>query len=189
MTYTIKGLKTWDTHDGGGWQVSLYANGKRIAEVTQRGHGGPLWWEFKPVDAHALVAFGASQGVSDFLDGNFVKFDTDADSALCEMVDDLEHKREMKRWCKTKVVFRFPQDEEGKYRTIKCAHYTESVRRKMVERYGPDVIIMNKVVTTAEEDAIVQSACDRANASGDGMTDDDIQTLTDDLNALNGIAG
>jgi hypothetical protein len=41
----------------------------------------------------------------------------------------------------------------------------------------------------AAQDAIAQSACDRANVSGAGMTDDDIQDMVDDLNALNGMAG
>jgi hypothetical protein len=154
MTYTIKGLKTWNTHDGGGFQVSLCADGKRIAEVTEGGHGGPLNWAFKPTAARALAAFGTAHGVSDFVSsldrtGAFVKFDTDADMALCQMVEDLERQREMKRWCKTKVVFRFPKDKEGDYHTLKCAHYTESVRRKVVERYGPDVIIMNDSVGAA----------------------------------------
>ena len=206
MTYTIKGLKTWNTHDGGGFQVSLYADGKRIAEVTQDGHGGPLHWAFKPIAARALAAFGTAHGVSDFLNGNFVKFDTDADIALCQMVEDLQQTRQITRWCKTKVVFRFPKDKEGDYYTIKCAHYTESVRRQVVERYGPDVIIMNKIVPTVNDvailrlqqmvdglkvgqDAIAKSACDRANASGDGMTDDDERAMVDDLNALNGMAG
>ena len=39
---TIKGLKTWATHDGGGYQFNLYEDGKKVLFVHNDGNGGCL---------------------------------------------------------------------------------------------------------------------------------------------------
>jgi hypothetical protein len=38
----IKGLKTWATHDGGGYQFTLYEAGKKVLFVHNDGNGGCL---------------------------------------------------------------------------------------------------------------------------------------------------
>ena len=38
----IKGLKTWTTYDGGGYQFNLYRNNKKVAFVHEAGVGGEL---------------------------------------------------------------------------------------------------------------------------------------------------
>lgn len=40
MNYTIKNLKTWNTHDGGGYSCTLYCDGEKIALVLNEGVGG-----------------------------------------------------------------------------------------------------------------------------------------------------
>jgi hypothetical protein len=40
MNYTIKNLKTWNTHDGGGYSCTLYCDGNKIALVLNEGVGG-----------------------------------------------------------------------------------------------------------------------------------------------------
>ncbi len=40
--FDLKGLKTWNTNDGGGYQFTLTHKGKPVAEVTNDGHGGPV---------------------------------------------------------------------------------------------------------------------------------------------------
>jgi hypothetical protein len=44
----IKGLKTWATHDGGGYQFSLYEAGKKVLFVHNDGNGGCL--DLEPLD-------------------------------------------------------------------------------------------------------------------------------------------
>ena len=39
---TIKGLKTWATHDGGGYQFNLYEGKKKVLFVHNDGNGGCL---------------------------------------------------------------------------------------------------------------------------------------------------
>ena len=148
MTYTLKGLKTWKSHDGGGWQAKLLANGKVIAEVTDEGNGGPLDWLFMPDTSDNVVAFGAAHGVTDILASRcIVRCDTAADTAVCEMVDALEnaqrHNKQVRRWCKTETLFRLPDDKEGAYRTIKAV-YAPPVRKFILQKYGPTVTIVNE---------------------------------------------
>lgn len=42
LNLSVKGLKTWDTHDGGGYQFTLVQAGAAIARVTNEGNGGML---------------------------------------------------------------------------------------------------------------------------------------------------
>ena len=40
--FTIKNFKSWSSHDGGGYQFTLYVDGKKFAFVTNDGWGGPI---------------------------------------------------------------------------------------------------------------------------------------------------
>ena len=40
MKFEIKGLKTWHTNDGGGYQFNLYIDGKKALWVHNDGNGG-----------------------------------------------------------------------------------------------------------------------------------------------------
>ena len=40
MNFEIKGFKSWQTDDGGGYQFNLYRNGKKFAWVHNDGNGG-----------------------------------------------------------------------------------------------------------------------------------------------------
>lgn len=55
--YSIKGLKTWETREGGGFQFKLLRDGKPVATVTNEGNGGMFrygWINPKPATVHAL---------------------------------------------------------------------------------------------------------------------------------------
>lgn len=51
LKFTIKNLKTWSTHDGGGYQFSLYLNDKKFAFVHNDGNGGDVEVECLDIDA------------------------------------------------------------------------------------------------------------------------------------------
>lgn len=48
---------------------------------------------------------------------------------------DRKEQQQIKRWCKTKTVFRLKNDPEGSWRTIK-APYSDRVREHIVRKYG-----------------------------------------------------
>ena len=45
--YTISALKTWDTHDGGGYQGNLLRDGKVVGWFHNDGNGGMTMVEFR----------------------------------------------------------------------------------------------------------------------------------------------
>jgi hypothetical protein len=162
VMYTLKGLKSWRGREGYGFQVKLVADGKVIAEVTDEAHGGQIRWDSR--DDAALRAFGVAHGLVAPSDGSDVPTPNDLYSsrtgwekeleveevyatAICTMVDALENeqrnKKQVRRWCKTETVFRLPDDKEGAYRTVKAV-YAPPVRKFILQKYGPTVIILNE---------------------------------------------
>ena len=60
--FDIKGLKTWSSRDGGGYQYTLTHNGKAVATVTENGLGGPIdiRWMSMTGDGNFAVWFNAT---------------------------------------------------------------------------------------------------------------------------------
>ena len=57
--FDIKGLKTWRSRDGGGYQYTLTHNGKAVATVTNDGNGGPTDIEWSSLTWDGNLAVGA----------------------------------------------------------------------------------------------------------------------------------
>lgn len=118
---SIKGLKTWNTDDGGGYQFRLYMGATPIADVTQGGYGGPTDARFfGPAGVKALAdleAFVKTQTYEGF-DGKPAPMNLDI------YLEDLlrEHKvakaLERARKGGTVTLFRLPGDGEDVYRTL-----------------------------------------------------------------------
>ena len=133
ITYTLRGFKQWLSHDGGGFQATLCANGKNIATVTDGGHGNALEWD--ATNLPAVIAFGVTYGAPD----PTVNCDSEADSAIYRMVDDLGNQKRIKRLCRTMVLFTIPGEDS--FRTIKGA-YSEQIKLYIMGKY-PTATIVN----------------------------------------------
>ena len=46
MTYSIKSVQRFDTPDGGGFNCTLYEDGKKVAYVHDEGRGGGLYFDW-----------------------------------------------------------------------------------------------------------------------------------------------
>lgn len=57
--FDLKGFKSWNSRDGGGYQFSLTHLGVKVAEVTNEGRGGPvdIDWVNLTKGTHVKVAF------------------------------------------------------------------------------------------------------------------------------------
>ena len=55
MKYEVKNLKTFNGHDGGGFECSLYKDGKRIGTVFNAGYGGCHEYTFADRTIEATV--------------------------------------------------------------------------------------------------------------------------------------
>jgi hypothetical protein len=119
--------------------ASIYFKGKRIGDVSNRGTGGchnygvsnkPLWAEF---EAHV-------DGLEDM--DSFERMDM----VIYQLLDEFEHKKELKRMTRNQVIFRVQGDEEGYYRTLSTKnHSRERIRSHLQTKYGADLIEIHGV--------------------------------------------
>jgi hypothetical protein len=147
MNFTIKGFKTWNTDDGGGYQFNLYLDNKKFAYVHNDGNGGCIdlkfydtkWmggqytWEESP----SLIVWNKyvkslGQWKSSFGAINGVEwFDHSDDTAIGILVKEFE----MSKYRKKGILFRLLTDSEGSFRTIKTQDM-ELAMRELNKHFG-----------------------------------------------------
>jgi hypothetical protein len=106
---TIKGLKTWATHDGGGYQFNLYEDGKKVLFVHNDGNGGCLDLEpldggdfLKRLNAHCKTLPPRSL---DYLGLKNETLPVDIEIFLEELLSDYEQAKQIAKAKKKGVVF------------------------------------------------------------------------------------
>lgn len=117
--FTIKGLKTFDGMEGGGFECSLYMDGKKVGTAFDSGSGGEARlnvtrevesafekWAVANSPEEDVIPYWAVQG------------------AICKLVDDFEELKNLKRLCRTKILFQIQGDEDGTWRTVKAKYGT-----------------------------------------------------------------
>ena len=136
MNLTIKGLKTWATDDGGGYQFTLYKDGKKCAFVHNDGHGGCLDYQWFDNDSEAKIrAF--VQTLPDWEAHGFTgKMDLDF------FIENLLEKYETEKWLnrqrKKGTLFRLISDPDSTIRVLKTfdmGKAKESLDRKYPNQY------------------------------------------------------
>lgn len=145
----IKNLKTWNTHDGGGYQCSLWFDGVRIGDATDHGHGGCLDVTFLPhvsVEIRELL----DNAAWDILDEGDPKHCYDQPfnanfphgdrlSFLIEpKVNEFDLNKRLRTLCRTKVVLK----EGEEYFTLK-GKYNPIHKAAILAKY-PKVTIVNE---------------------------------------------
>jgi hypothetical protein len=147
MNFTIKGFKTWNTDDGGGYQFNLYLDNKKFAYVHNDGNGGSIdlkfydtkwmggqytydespsakiWDKYVKSLGQWHSKFGAINGTE--------WFDHDDDTAIGILVEEFE----MSKYRKKGILFRLLDDSEGSFRTIKT-HDMELAIRELNKHFG-----------------------------------------------------
>lgn len=114
--YTVKGLKTWHTSEGGGFEVVLCRDGRPVATVLNEGVGAVFifrWKDPTPATVEAVLHDGTRHSYRGCRDeaelwahvrdlppmtvgGESTAFDPDM--FVEELVNDLELSRQVKRW-------------------------------------------------------------------------------------------
>ena len=132
MNFQIKGFKSWNTDDGGGYQFNLYLDGKKFAYVHNDGNGGCIdmkfydlkfmggqySWDESPSAitwnkyVKSLGQWKSSFGVTS---NGTEWFDHDTETAIGILVEDYE----MSKYRKKGILFKLLTDGEGTFRTIK----------------------------------------------------------------------
>lgn len=138
--YTVKGLKTFAAHDGDGFEVTLYREGRRIGTVTDDGWGGGYIYHLEPGEEKALQAYATTLPIHEFGDGHSV--DYDGDMVVWDLVEVLLDAQDAKKFIsalvrksKTNTVFVLDDEnpEEG-YRYVK-APWDEKVEAYLRKTY------------------------------------------------------
>ena len=145
MSYTVKNVKSFQGREGDGFKCSLYLDGKKIGTVIDTADGGMVDFyldngEKEKLDAHCLTLPKVKSKY--FLNGLTV----DADIFVSELVSKYEVKQKIKRWCKTKTVFRLDDDKEDSYNVLKIP-FSDKVKEHILKEYaGKNPIIMNEII-------------------------------------------
>jgi len=124
--FTIKGLKTWSTYDGGGYQFTLYYDGKKFANVQNDGNGG--WVEVncdKEEDQKRFDSFidGLPKWKSS-IDGSDMNMT--ADIFMDELVNEYEMTKKLAKAKKKGVTFRLLTDGKNMFRTLNVLDLTKA---------------------------------------------------------------
>lgn len=152
---TIRKFKSFRGMEGYGFNAELLYCGKPVAFVIDEANGGCLDWQwYKDIDIK-VVKDELRQSRA-FLDSRN-KFPTlgeasALDSAMIDIVLTHEEMQSIKRWCKTKLVWKLPTAAKGQYGTWKVPYTTEFVAK--IKKDHPDAIIMNELFGRPVDEAI-----------------------------------
>ena len=140
-TVTIKNLKTFESPDGGGFNCSIYLDGKKIGTAHQGGHGGPD--EYYIADDKNEEEFSAAlrqqpsavEWMKDYPD---YQYNID-EIGFGDIVNAFEDAKWLRRHLRTKVLYRLPGDGDDSWRTVAHRGYADKTRALIVDKYGSDV--------------------------------------------------
>jgi hypothetical protein len=132
----------------------VYVDGKKAAFARDDGNGGQMFIDWTPTRKPGksifdspvkdrLVEWCAAQPEVDY--GDF-SMPLDIETLINREIDRMQEEKQLRRWCRTKVVFRVEGDEEGAYRTldVKFAGNEARVQAQLATKYGDKVEILNE---------------------------------------------
>lgn len=153
--YSLAKFKSFTGMEGYGFNADLLQDGKKVAFARDSGDGGCMHidWvnptakqlftdfakaEYVKNDGHSKhVALMAEIGVATAK----IEPETDrdiAESHINKMVDDLQLRKSLMRWSKTKTCFQLVGDADGTYRQM-MAPYTPAIEAQIRAKYGDKV--------------------------------------------------
>lgn len=154
--YSLASIKSFRGHEGEAClQGALLLNGKKIAEWSEDAWGGPMRLHFKtPAEEQAFREVAKQHPIAveferemreKYGPPKFISDHTDLVVSTIAQELDLKKRQEaqLKRWCKTKLVFRLPGDKEGEYRTISRT-YNAATDDDIMAKQFPGCEIINK---------------------------------------------
>lgn len=136
--FSIKGFKTWSTYDGGGYQFTLYLDGKKFAFVHNDGNGGEVDVDCFDTDAPKVECISTWDDKTIFkatpnyaLLHNYVRSlpkwkisDDDQEHNMTmgiwidELVNQYEQAKKLAKAKKKGITFRLNTDSNEVFRTI-----------------------------------------------------------------------
>ena len=148
MTFTVKNSKAFRTNDGYAWSATIYMDGVKLCYAFDQGRGGEVRIDWASKEAETkfgeyVASLPADMDIPAELLARYPEgMKRDAGDVIARIVDNYENtKREastLKRWCKTKTIFRLKGDEVGTYRNVKNT-FNPQVKLYLVGKYGDTI--------------------------------------------------
>ena len=146
--FTIKGFRSWETDEGGGYQFTLYLDGRTFAWVHEDGHGGGISITcFDNEDSPRVPCLSTWDDTTTFhaspdyallhehiraqpklTEGGTVYTMTE-DIWIGRLVDTYEFNKRLARAKKKGLTFRLLTDEPHEFRTIKTQDVCMATRQ------------------------------------------------------------
>ena len=128
------------------FSATLYADGRKVAEVGKRGEGGPNFYHWaKPADAVTVAGYAAG----------LPRYAEYAPESLDVLVGDLLTRAEDLKWLahhtKAKTLFMLEESKPGNWHTV-AAPYTPAVKAFIHRKYAGKV----KCIANDDIDAAVE---------------------------------
>ena len=137
---TIKGLKTWETYEGGGYQFNLYRNNKKIAFVHEAGVGGCLYIDWSDEQAKADIEGYVKTLPKIQMEDMDLALSVTVDIFLDDLVSEYEWEKKLKRYRKQGILFRFLTDPEKSFRVLKTPDIEKA--KEVLNRKYPNQFVL-----------------------------------------------
>lgn len=129
-TYTIKGLKIHDTHDGYAFTARLYLDDKCIGSVENSGTGGSNTYDLDRVQRDELHDFAVYMGCEGL--GERFNYAEAEDEFIDGLIEAYETTRWLNRNAANKVLFLLDGDDASQPRYLKTGKTTDAVMSKAI---------------------------------------------------------
>jgi len=137
--YSVKGLRTFATPDGGGYNVDLYRDGVKVAHAFEGGFGGEVELQFvNPTESKKFYDTIATLKYK--FDGK--EYTHSAETFIGELIEVIAEAQDAKKFearikrnCKKVIVVHYKEDGPESFRTFKIPYSAQSIA-KVKELYG-----------------------------------------------------
>jgi hypothetical protein len=115
------------------FSATLYLDGKKAAEVGNRGQGGPneYHWVDRATETRA-TQYAESLPPVEF---HGTKLSMDLDLWIANLLQAADERKQKLGWCKKATMFRLKGDDPGVYRSI-AVPFTANVKAHLVAKHG-----------------------------------------------------
>lgn len=130
-TLTVRGVKSFRGMEGGGFNCTLYVDGKKLGMVIDEGRGGNLLYRLDSHKTEQELERWARVKSQDGMEA--------LDSVVGKLVDDEEERRWLKRHTKKKTVIRLKDHGRGEWTTY-AKPYSAEFAAWIREKHGDDLV-------------------------------------------------
>jgi len=140
MKVTLKNIKVcqFASQETLCFEATVYIDGKKAGHVSNDGHGGSNIYYIEKAKRDAFHAYCESLPSTYGIEGHP---NADADELIGRLLDEHEANKQMKTWCRKKVMFRLNGDKDGEWRSIGF---------KNIKKMTPELLVKAKAHLTAK---------------------------------------